>query len=951
MRIQILLVSAIILIAPLLTLWSTAGGPAGYFKENLKGQMEKSMQMVKDNLLWNSPVELTWLGDANNPSFAWTNGTYNLVWQDNRNGNWDIYYLRLTPYGFKLVNDTRITKYSGNDTNPAIAVKEDYIFVAWQRFIGRHWAIYFSKLEYSNKNISIEVAPKPIENSPYNATNPQIAVDSHGFLHVTWQEYRNKWEIMYDKLNAEGNPVFSPVVVSAVGNSFRPSITITPNNNVEIVWITKQTTPGYGLMYRGLNCCSLEMTPIRRISIVSPTTEVRIAYNQNIQVVFSDTRENKSSEIIYTELNDTGITLVDDSNLTSIDGINSSAPSMVSLRKRMFVAWQDSPGFIKFAEFNMQGKKIEKSIVISDGNSSLPKIAVGDNSLAITWIKRMENHTYLMMRSAIIPDLIASTIETTENRNLVNVSVSIYDSPDIPLSPIYTLYVDNNPLENGTIEINGTAIANFTLHLNGGPHNVRFIINADNRIYERNLTNNEISTTIFVKIPKFEIEMQTDYYMNATGGNISMEIINTGNVNDSYNINVVNASPMLRLGDTNRKISLSPGSSRLVNFTVKPVEDIPVGNYTILFNVSSSYGDWNLSTVNIHILPKIVFTINYMPVIYTAPGKKAEISIEIKNLGNCNTTYSLKFCTSTTWPVESTNETLNLSIGGTGKFLIYVSVPPNAPAFTKDIIFGEVITTPENFTENFSIVVITNVQHGAEINILAEEFINGVYNISLMITNTGNIADLFSFAISGDLANYSIISKNSELIPMGDHANITLIINMPHNASAGAHSIIFGVSIGNQSITYRRITVTAPPIYGFSALAKSTSTKALNIELEINNTGNAIETVFIKPKMDKNVTWLIKIDGKEFKNETYVVLHPGARKTITISTLSKLNDGTYKVSILLSSPFGENMTLHIDVQIGPKNTSILGFIMDNLLYIAIAAIVAVIAVVYFLRRE
>ncbi|NPA75152.1 MAG: hypothetical protein GXO25_03605 [Euryarchaeota archaeon] len=941
-------ISIIILVALMLLNIPTLTG----HDTNLSEKYGFRSEMVEGNLLWYPQVQLTWLGNAEHPRVAWTNGTYNVVWQDDRNGNWDIYYLRLTPWGFKVVNDTRITSYSGNDTNPDLASYGSHIFVVWQRYVPSHWTIYFARLLYSNRNITIDVPPKAISTTTNNCTNPQIAIDTEGFVHVVWQEYtNNKWTIMYDKLDSSGNPVFAPIMVSSTGNSTDPALALTPANGVEIVWKSYSTTPGYSLMYRGLDCCGYHITPLRRISVVSPQTQITVSYNSNVQVVFSGKRENKSYEIIYTELNSTGITLIDDTNLTAIDGINSSAPSMVSLKNRLFVAWQE-PKSVKFGEYSLTGKRLISPVVISAENASSPTLAIGNRTLGLIWLQKNNNHTVLSMRSAKIPDLMVEKIEGTQTTgNMLSINVTVKDSLPENITSTYTIKIDGAPAINGQVNISDEKILNFLLKTTPGAHKIQFTINPDEKVYETNYSNNAKEISVFLKEYSFEIIADSDCYMTDNGTNISIGILNNGNWEDNYTIKVVNISTMLSITPQNMKFSLTPGALKYGNFTVTAVQNILYGNYTVRFNVSSDSGIYKNVSIQIHVLPRVSFTLHYLEMQYVSPDSQLKLNIDVTNNGNCNDSYLINLYTTAPWPITITNNSLFLTPENTSSFSITVSIPSGLPAYTKDILMATVYSTVENRSENATILLIVEPVHKAAVYITASEYLAGAYKISLSVINQGNIADFYSFYVAGTLANYTVLSNYSALVPRNGCVNITMTINIPHTIQAGSKTVTFTVTSGNNTLTEKTVTVSVPPVYRYCATARSISIKTIEIQLLLNNTGNTVETIFIKPEINKNITWLITVSDKIYTNETYVVLKPGENITVVITTKDKLPDGEYKVSVLLTSVTAGNITLKVNAQIGAPNKGIFDIILDNILYIAIAAVAAVLVVIYFLRRE
>ena len=100
----------------------------------------KAMDVYGDESDWSdelvvsvSPVSSNWQGnvrvtdddtyESEYPSMASdSNGNIHLVWQDFRDGNWEIYYKKLDNDGNEIVSDTRLTNDAAFSAHPGIGV-------------------------------------------------------------------------------------------------------------------------------------------------------------------------------------------------------------------------------------------------------------------------------------------------------------------------------------------------------------------------------------------------------------------------------------------------------------------------------------------------------------------------------------------------------------------------------------------------------------------------------------------------------------------------------------------------------------------------------------------------------------------------------------------------------------------------------------------------------------
>lgn len=128
--------------------------------------------------------------DAYGAAVAWTGTVLGVVWQDRRDGDYEIYFNRLTPDGDTLGPAQRVTFTPGFSINASIAWTGSEFLLAWQderdsRDTGAY-EIYAQRIDGEGRQIGENVR---ITNDPANSEAPIIASSPRGTA-IVWLDGR-----------------------------------------------------------------------------------------------------------------------------------------------------------------------------------------------------------------------------------------------------------------------------------------------------------------------------------------------------------------------------------------------------------------------------------------------------------------------------------------------------------------------------------------------------------------------------------------------------------------------------------------------------------------------------------------------------------------------------------------------------------------------------------------
>ena len=239
------------------------------------------------------------ISDAYGAGVAWTGRELGIVWQDRRDGDYEIYFNRLTPDGEKLGDDQRITFADGFSINPTIAWTGTEWILAWQDerdTLGTgSYEIYAQRIARDGRQIEEN---RRITNDPSNSEAPVLAAGANGVA-LVWLDGRGG--LMTDPTGSRG------------------------------IWFATYTNDLRRMI-------SDQRITERGANVVSPT----LAWNRDRWVLawHDAALMSPDHEIWGTTRNAGGLEMTAPRRLTNDAGF-SRYPSVLSLGDRMMLVWSD----------------------------------------------------------------------------------------------------------------------------------------------------------------------------------------------------------------------------------------------------------------------------------------------------------------------------------------------------------------------------------------------------------------------------------------------------------------------------------------------------------------------------------------------------------------------------------------------------------------------------------
>ena len=291
---------------------------------------------------WQNEIRLT-----NNPAisgFSQNNArclavaqdTLHVVWFDTRDGNMEIYYKRSVNSGVSWSSDTRLTNDPGASASPAIAVEGANVYLVWEDDRDGNREIYFMKSENSGASWGTAVR---LSNSSAPSLNASITV-SGANVYVVWNEGLSSVHCSYSFFYGANWSAPSSIMSLSSGTINAASISASGSNLVAVSTFPNPSTVYYRRSFDYFSWASTyTRLPDTSGTSFSPCVSVS---GSMVHAVWSDSRHG-NSEIYYKRSPDVGLNWGADVRLTN--SANDSYDAQVACNGNIVtVVWEETNG-------------------------------------------------------------------------------------------------------------------------------------------------------------------------------------------------------------------------------------------------------------------------------------------------------------------------------------------------------------------------------------------------------------------------------------------------------------------------------------------------------------------------------------------------------------------------------------------------------------------------------
>jgi hypothetical protein len=184
--------------------WSSCCAPAevcqnGY-DDDCDGSIDEPVKLGGDVRVTNAP------DTSEFPSLQWTGSVYAAAWEDSRDGRWEIYFARLSSDGVKIGDDVRITNAFEEARRPSLQWTGTEFGAAWSDLRDGNFEIYFARISPEGVKIDDDIR---ITNAADYSFFPLLQWTGTEFGMV-WEDNRSgKGDMYFTRISSSGSMVGS----------------------------------------------------------------------------------------------------------------------------------------------------------------------------------------------------------------------------------------------------------------------------------------------------------------------------------------------------------------------------------------------------------------------------------------------------------------------------------------------------------------------------------------------------------------------------------------------------------------------------------------------------------------------------------------------------------------------------------------------------------------------
>jgi len=325
------------------------------------------------------------IGGSHLPMLVWTGSELGVVWQDQRDGNPEIYFARANTSLAKIGDDIRGTNAMGNSRDPAVVWIDSGYGLVWVDDRSGVTDLYFTRLGVTGLEIGddIQLTNNTLGHSSY--TPSMVWTGSEYAIAFVDRMYDTYIDLI--RLNPDGTPVGPSVRLVADTPSFEPSFVWT-GIEYGLSWLALPHDVGFArFTSTGSRIGAIIGIPDLSARSVTPRHHLVWQGYEFVLVWSSDSTDD--SEIYFGRVDPSGVEIGSEVQVT--DNLDQSElPTIASRGNEYGLTWEENPsglgGPSYFVRLDREGNKLGSEIEVSSSQG-------GGERASLVWT----GHEYILV--------------------------------------------------------------------------------------------------------------------------------------------------------------------------------------------------------------------------------------------------------------------------------------------------------------------------------------------------------------------------------------------------------------------------------------------------------------------------------------------------------------------------------------------------------------------------
>ncbi|MBA3663329.1 MAG: T9SS type A sorting domain-containing protein [Bacteroidetes bacterium] len=323
------------------------------------------------------------------------NGAVIIAWQDNRNGNYDIYAQKIDSSGNALWTNGGIVvcnKTTNQQSPKLIGDNAGGAIIVWEDSLNFYWDISAQRIDANGTAVWL-VNGVSVCNAANNQNNPRIDIGGNGGAIITWQDKRNNsdYDIYAQSLDASGVAGWTMngvVICNSINTQSNPKIEPDGSNGALIAWEDKRNALDYDIYAQRVSSLGVVQWAANGIAVAAAGSnqsapEMKYVGGNNLCISWKDIRSG--SYAIYTQmLNLSGSPLLAANGVQLSSSLKSINPNNIADGNGgVIIAWQDSTS----SGWNISSQKLNSLGQIQWGNGGIVVSNAVNDQINVTQVE------------------------------------------------------------------------------------------------------------------------------------------------------------------------------------------------------------------------------------------------------------------------------------------------------------------------------------------------------------------------------------------------------------------------------------------------------------------------------------------------------------------------------------------------------------------------------------